>query len=138
MNHTWLAGQLDYILLWHGLALVLLAGVCLKLSPARPQMPWRWLGLFGLMHAAGLWVGMTAPSFPDTAAWRIARASIMAGSYLALLEFGRQGWWKQRGWGAGAMDSSGLRVAGNGDQASRRWQRGAGMRRRSWTARRPG
>ena len=42
----WLAGQLDYILLWHGLALALLPGLCQTLSRKCAALPWRWLGLF--------------------------------------------------------------------------------------------
>ena len=46
MMRGWPAGQTDYILLWQGLALILLAGVCQTLSKKCATLPWRWLGLF--------------------------------------------------------------------------------------------
>ncbi len=100
MSNTWLTGQIDYLLLWHGLALAMLAGVCIKLSRSQALMSWGWLGLFGLLHAPGKWLDMFALSLPDHPAIGIARTVVMIGGWLSLLEFGRQAWLR-RSWGPG-------------------------------------
>jgi len=49
MNAGILKGQLDYILFFYGLALVLLCAVSLCLSRCQRQMSWAWLASFGLI-----------------------------------------------------------------------------------------
>ena len=93
----WLARQLDYILLWHGLALLLTAGICLKLSRRNDPLPWRWLGVFGLLQAVNLWLNLLAASYSGPSVVLVVRTATMVAGYLALVEFGRQLWLKQPG-----------------------------------------
>jgi len=95
MMRDWLAGQLDYIVLWHGLASVILAGVCLRL---REPLPFRWLALFGVLHAVSTWLDLLAAGISDRFLLAPVRLAALAASYLVLLEFASRARQAQRGW----------------------------------------
>ncbi len=101
MIHEGLVGQLDYILLCHGFALVFLTGVCLNYSRKNESLPWRCLALFGIIHAVGEWLELLALSLPDSSVLRLIRIMVMAISYLFLIEFARQGWQREGRWTPG-------------------------------------
>jgi PAS domain S-box-containing protein len=99
--HAWLAGQLDCIALWHGVALIFLASVCLRTAQPQEPLPWRWLGLFGLVRAATTWWDLLSMSFAAPPVLQMLRTAVMAAGYLLLVEFGRTAWRAQRGWAPG-------------------------------------
>jgi PAS domain S-box-containing protein len=96
--------QLDYIFFWCGLGFILLAITCLRMSREEKkfELPWIWLGLFGLLHGLQKWLDIPALSLPDPAFFKVAGTVVFAASLAALFEFGRRGWKAQRGRAPGA------------------------------------
>ena len=87
---AFLQAQMDYIIFAYGLAFVLLAAVCATMRHRKPQeMPWGWLGLFGLSHGLHEWLEMLVPVVGDNQLAAVARLLILAVSFSCLLEFGR-------------------------------------------------
>ena len=85
-----LLSQMDYISFVYGLALVLLSSVCLFLwNRHKAQLPWHWLGLFGLFHGVNEWLDVFAPSLGDSVFFQWVRLSLLAVSLVCLFEFGR-------------------------------------------------
>jgi diguanylate cyclase (GGDEF)-like protein/PAS domain S-box-containing protein len=83
--------QLDCIFLIYGLGFITLGCVALfGLPKTGTRLPWRWLGLFGVVHGINEWLDMLALSLPDPPAFRAIRLAVMAVSFLALIEFGRR------------------------------------------------
>ena len=83
-------GQMDYIFFLYGLAFILLFSVCSSLQKQqKTQIPWNFLGLFGLVHGINEWLDMLALSFGDSGPFKWVRLAIMAASFVGLLEFGR-------------------------------------------------
>jgi PAS domain S-box-containing protein len=84
--------QMDVVFFVYGLALLLLAAVCV---PLRKQdgglLPWKWLALFGLTHGANEWLGLLALSVGDSPWFDGVRLGLMALSFIFLAEFGRVG-----------------------------------------------
>lgn len=92
MVEGFFAGQWDFIEFSYGIAFVLLA--CMVPALIRSEgrrLPWLWLGVFGLTHALGEWADLLAVTFPQSAPLQVVRLSLLAGSFLCLLEFGRTG-----------------------------------------------
>jgi PAS domain S-box-containing protein len=85
--------QLDFVFLVYGLALLLLGLVCFALARARRQavLPWRWLGLFGLLLGLNEWLEIVALSLDDPAWFHGIRLALITCSFLCLAEFSRQG-----------------------------------------------
>ncbi len=94
MPSEWFVEQLDYIFFLEGLALLLLALGCLRLSGEddRSMLPWLWLGLFGLIEGIQKWLSMLALGLPDPMAFKLARMVMLAASFAVLFEFGWRGW----------------------------------------------
>lgn len=90
MNDLWLTGQIDYLLLWHGLVAVLLAAVCLTLSRSQERVPWGWIALFGLAQAISQWLDMLALSAPNRSALTTGAVLLAGCSWLPLIEFSRR------------------------------------------------
>jgi diguanylate cyclase (GGDEF)-like protein/PAS domain S-box-containing protein len=83
--------QLDCIFLIYGLGFITLGWMALfGLPKTGARLPWRWLGLFGVVHGINEWLDMLALSLPDPPAFRAVRLAVMAVSFLALVEFGRR------------------------------------------------
>ena len=94
--------QLDYIFFLYGFAFILLAAVCLIMHRERiGQLPWIWLGLFGLVHGITEWLDMVALSLGDGTAFSAVRLGLMTLSFVFLFEFGRDGLIKLQGNGPG-------------------------------------
>jgi PAS domain S-box-containing protein len=82
--------QMDYLIFFHGLVSILLAVMVFPLSRRSvPTIPWRWLGLFGLINGINEWLSMLTLSLGDVLFFAVTRHILMAGSFLCLLEFGR-------------------------------------------------
>ena len=82
--------QMDYIVFVYGLAFVLLAAVCATMRLRKPQeLPWGWLGLFGLSHGVYEWLEMLVPTLGDNHVAAAVRLGILVVSFGSLLEFGR-------------------------------------------------
>ncbi len=84
--------QMDYIFFVYGLSFILLSHTCLWLAQDKEDpFPWRWLGLFGLIHGLSEWLDLLALSLGDAPAFQAVRLTVMAASFVALAEFGRRG-----------------------------------------------
>ena len=89
--------QLDYILFFYGLALILLAAVCVEMrgDPGR-RLPWIWLAGFGLTQGINQWLDMLAQaslaqSEGTNPVFSAVRLALMTVSFILLFEFGREG-----------------------------------------------
>lgn len=92
MISKFLQVQMDYIFFFYGLGFILLAAATWALRRTEEQeMPWKWLGLFGLAHGLNEWLDMLVFSLMDSSAFAVVRLIVMATSFLFLIEFGRSG-----------------------------------------------
>lgn len=83
--------RLDLIFFFYGLAFLILAAICAVLRRINfEELPWLWLGLFGLTHGLNEWLDMLALSIGDTVTFKWIRLAILAWSFLFLFEFGRR------------------------------------------------
>lgn len=94
--------QMDYIFFLYGLSFILLGVFCLFLSRLKNRhLRWEWLGLFGTTHGVYELMNLLSDSFDDSSLFKIIRISLMAVSYIFLIEFGRSGklsfWGKKPG-----------------------------------------
>ncbi|MBF0533003.1 MAG: CHASE domain-containing protein [Candidatus Omnitrophica bacterium] len=82
--------HLDLIFFVYGLAFLLLAAVCVPLQKKRQvNIPWFWLGLFGLTHGCNEWLDLLSISLGDSESFKWARLIVMTVSFIFLIEFGR-------------------------------------------------
>ena len=90
MAENFISSQLDYILFVHGLAFIILAIICQALASGnRDRLPFSLLALFGALNGAEELLQMLALSLPDFFLFRVVRLTLLAGSFIALFEFGR-------------------------------------------------
>ncbi len=90
MAENFISSQLDYILVVHGLAFIILAIICQALAREnRNRLPFSLLALFGALNGAGELLQMPALSLPDFFLFSVVRLTLLAGSFIALFEFGR-------------------------------------------------
>ena len=86
-----LNNQLDYIHFVYGFSLVLLSAVCLNLHRSGYlNLPWKWLGGFGITHGLNEWFHTLAFGIADPAILTHCRILFATLSFLSLFEFGRQ------------------------------------------------
>ena len=91
MAENFISSQLDYILFVHGLAFIIVAIICQSLARQnRDRLPFSLLALFGALKGADELLEMLALSLPDPFLFRVVRLTLLAGSFVALFEFGRQ------------------------------------------------
>ena len=91
MVENFISSQLDYILFVQGLAFIILAIICLALARQnRDRLPFSMLALFGALKGADELLEMLALSLPDPFLFRVVRLTLLAGSFVALFEFGRR------------------------------------------------
>ena len=93
MGNVW-STQLDYVFFFYGLAFLLLGSVCLSIREREPRLlPWKLLGLFGVVHGLSEWLDLAtiALELTDTGWWMALRLAVMTLSFAFLLEFGRRG-----------------------------------------------
>ena len=91
MAENFISSQLDYILFVHGLAFIIMAIICQSLARQnRDRLPFSLLALFGALKGADELLEMLALSLPDPFLFRVVRLTLLAGSFVALFEFGRQ------------------------------------------------
>lgn len=83
--------QMDFIRLAYGLALVLLASVCVPLLRNAAGMPWKWLCLFGITYGLRQWCALFAISMGHVPTLEYARIVLTALSLAMLVEFARAG-----------------------------------------------
>ena len=82
--------QMDYIFFIYGLAFILLFSSCFSLQKQhKTQLPWNWLGAFGLIHGINEWLDMLALSLGDNDPFKWVRIVVMGVSFVCLFEFGR-------------------------------------------------
>ena len=92
--------QMDYVFYVYGLAFVILGVVALLLHQSRRDtVPWSWLAVFGFLHGFNEWLDCLTLSLGDSPAFSAARLVIMVASFMALLEFGRDGFRRLTGKG---------------------------------------
>jgi hypothetical protein len=73
------------------LTFILLGAVCFALADARGECRSAVaLGLFGIVHGIGEWLGFTALITSDSLQFTIFRTAIMTGLFLFLMEFARR------------------------------------------------
>ena len=93
MGNIW-STQLDYVFFFYGLAFLSLGAVCLSIRErgARP-LPWRALGLFGILHGLAEWLDLAALVLDlGGVGWLSGlRLTVTALSFAALAEFARRG-----------------------------------------------
>ncbi|MFH0958873.1 MAG: ATP-binding protein [Pseudomonadota bacterium] len=83
--------QLDYILFVHGLSCIVLALICAIMAQrGNERLPFLWMALFGALHAVYQMMEIMALSLPDHFLLKVIRLTLMAGSFAALVEFGRR------------------------------------------------
>ncbi len=91
-------GQLDYVFFFQGLAFFLISVVCLFFRGQKnQQMPWLWLGLFGLFQGLAAWTLLLAVSFGQQTFLKVFAAGLKMVSLICLTEFGRTGFSRTRG-----------------------------------------
>ena len=84
--------HLDYILFFCGMAFTMLAGMTFPLARIEGEkLPWRYMGMFGLLYGISEWLDMLALRLGDVPVFAALRLVIMAAGFLFLLEFGRRG-----------------------------------------------
>jgi PAS domain S-box-containing protein len=125
--------QIDYIYFIYGLAFILLAHACFSIrGDQRGQLPWVWLGLFGVVHGTHEWLELIANGFLGPTHFVAVRVCLMAVSFVLLAEFGRDGTRRMRGKGPGrlvfvpmlALAASGAAFGWDGVNASSRYTLG--------------
>lgn len=90
--YSLLGYHLDYVYFVYGLSFAVLAGVCFSLRNSGDRtLPWVWFGLFGLFHGCNEWLNLLAFSVADRRSLAVVRLAALVFTYLALLEFSRQG-----------------------------------------------
>ncbi len=83
--------QLDYTLFVNGLSCIVLALICSIMAQRRSaRLPFSWMALFAALHGAYQIMEIMALSLPDPFLLKVVRLTLMAGSFAALLEFGRR------------------------------------------------
>jgi diguanylate cyclase (GGDEF)-like protein/PAS domain S-box-containing protein len=90
--------QMEYIFFFYGFSFILLVPLChfLNRRPQR-QLPWMWLGLFGVTHGLSEWLDLLALGLPRSFLLNMARVGLMIVSFGLLMEFGRAGTLTLRG-----------------------------------------
>jgi signal transduction histidine kinase len=86
---NWMAGQTDYLLLAHGLALALLVTSAQAVARADRRMAWRWLMAFGVAEGLHAWLEMASAALGDSAVFQTVRLELRALSALSLVFFGK-------------------------------------------------
>jgi len=92
MTPHFFQSQMDYIYFLYGLSFILLAASSQEMSrQATAQLPWKYLGWFGLTHGIGEGTEVLVISLGDSFAFAVFRLLLLACSFSFLLEFGRAG-----------------------------------------------
>lgn len=102
MMAAFFESQLDFIYFFYGLAFLIMAVSCFYVRPAGDRgLPWKWLGVFGVLHGACEWLLLAEHEFGGGQVLSAASSVLAAASYVFLLEFGRSGLKAVRGSGPG-------------------------------------
>ena len=85
--------QVDYIVFLEGLAYLTFGIIChLILEKEKNRgLPWGWLGWFGITHGVSDWIEIFVLTLPDNPTISLVRESMLALSFIFLLEFARIG-----------------------------------------------
>jgi len=84
--------HLDYILFFCGIAFVMLAGMTFPLARIQGErLPWRYMGMFGLLYGTTEFLDMLALRLGDRPVFAAVRLIILSAGFLCLLDFGRRG-----------------------------------------------
>ncbi len=86
-----LISNLDFTFFLYGLGYMLVATVSFSLHQKDKQLPWKFLGFYGLFLGIVAWMNLLAISFGDTTGLLHLRLLLMSLSYISLFEFGRLG-----------------------------------------------
>lgn len=90
MNNGFLGTNLDLLHLARGLALLVVAGCCVRLSGNREgRIPWRWFGIFGVSAGLDTWIEVLTFSMGDSPLFGGARTLVLALSLVSLFFLGR-------------------------------------------------
>lgn len=83
--------QLDQVFVLYGAAFLTMGVLAATLrSQPRPGLDWTWLMLFGLLHGLHEWAEILALNLGDPPIFEGLRNTLLAASFLAVLEFGRR------------------------------------------------
>ncbi|MBN1496539.1 MAG: PAS domain S-box protein [Spirochaetes bacterium] len=81
----------DYCLFFCGVSFLLLASLIFPLERIKKgRLPWRYLGIFSILYGLTSWLEMVT-LIADNPAFAAARFTLLASSFLFLMEFGRAG-----------------------------------------------
>ncbi len=81
---------MDYIYFLYGLSLIFLSVVCYTLKrEKKSDLPWLWLGLFGLTHGLSKWLEFLTIITGPRPIIEIIKLCLLISSYVFLLNFGR-------------------------------------------------
>lgn len=81
---------MDYIYFLYGLSLIFLSVVCYTLKrEKKSDLPWLWLGLFGLTHGLSKWLEFLTIITGPIIVIEVIKLCLLISSYLFLLNFGR-------------------------------------------------
>ncbi|MFA6224110.1 MAG: response regulator [Desulfomonilaceae bacterium] len=90
MTQHFITSQVDYAFFVSGLAFIILAVICGVLAQAgRDRLPFVWMTVFAATHGLSSLLETLALSATDLFLFKVIRLALMAGSYIALFEFGR-------------------------------------------------
>ncbi|MFZ5642787.1 MAG: EAL domain-containing protein [Bacillota bacterium] len=90
--------QVDYIIFLEGLAYLAFGVICHFILDKEKDrgLPWGWLGWFGITHGVSDWIEIFVLTLPNPTI-SLVRESMLALSFVFLLEFARIGSARQRG-----------------------------------------
>lgn len=81
----------DYCLFFCGVSFLLLASLIFPLERRKKgRLPWRYLGIFSILYGMASWLEMLT-LIADNPAFAAVRFTLLASSFLFLMEFGRAG-----------------------------------------------
>lgn len=87
-----LLSQTDYIAFFYGTSLVILGAACFVIRGREgDELPWFFLGAFGLIHGCHEWLDMLKPLARESSLFAACDSALVIVSFLFLCEFGRSG-----------------------------------------------
>lgn len=81
---------LDYVSCLCGFGFIALAAVS-YLADKKSTLPWKWLGLFGIIYGLNIWLGALTMGLGDSSSFAATRICVMVVAFICLVEFGRLG-----------------------------------------------
>jgi PAS domain S-box-containing protein len=84
--------HLDYVLFFCGIAYIMLAAMVFPLARDKEErLPWRYMGMFGLLYGISEFADIMALRLDERPVFAAIRLIILTAGFLCLMEFGRRG-----------------------------------------------